>query len=290
MEDLPFKQNWAWSSLNPNFNSRAEHVRCFDVVPEIHVWGDQAYENVLCIIGFMGVWHLLNSDPMFGQWATSARALIRHVSLLQQDPRFPEQMHDTGQLRVAGRRIDPTHFKGVFVADCMPWSKMSTGSEWSIILNTNPSSQPGEHWVAVANKPDRRGCWFFDSYGLKPTCYRPLLWRRLKACRANTEDYQHDQSTVCGDYALFFLRLFHATPPSRFSWVDLRRYFDPHDDAENDAAVHDAEHGWFPKLLNGQRHDETTHGQVGGERTSPRTWEDPETCLRVVQRNRSRHV
>ena len=182
---------------------------------------------------------------------------------------------------MAGRRIDPTHFKGVFAADCVPWTNMSTHSEWSVILNTDPSSQPGEHWVVGTSKPDGRGFWFFDSYGLKLTCHRPLLWRCLNACRTNrTTCTGQDHSTVCGDYALFFLWLFHATPPGRFSWEDLR----------TTAVVHDAVHGWFSRLLNGERHDETTNGEVGGERTSPCAWEDHETCHHVVQRNRSRHV
>ena len=95
---------------------------------------------------------------------------------------------------------------------------------------------------------------------------------------------------MCGDNALFFLRLFHATLPGRFSWVDLRRYFDPHDAAENDTAVLNVVHGWFPRLLNGEGHDEMTNGQVGGEGTSPCAWEDRNTCRRVVQRNQSRRV
>ena len=109
-----------------------------------------------------------------------------------EDQRFAEHMHDTTQLRAAGRCIDSRHLKGVFAADLVPWAKMSPGSEWSMILNTDPSCLPGEHWVAVANKPDRRGCWFFDSYGLKPTCYRPVLWRPLNECYVNTVDCQQD--------------------------------------------------------------------------------------------------
>ena len=66
-EDIPFGQKWAWISLNPN---------CIGGEPEIYVWGDEAYENVLCIIAFMGVWRVLNFDPMFGQRATPARAFI----------------------------------------------------------------------------------------------------------------------------------------------------------------------------------------------------------------------
>ena len=66
IEDIPFGQKWAWISLNPNYNGGCDHVRRFDVMPEINVWGDEAYENVLCVIAFMGVWRVLNFDPMFG--------------------------------------------------------------------------------------------------------------------------------------------------------------------------------------------------------------------------------
>ena len=165
-------------SLNSNFNGGAEHVERFDVMPEIYVWRDQAYENVLCIIGFMGVWHMLNFDPMFGQWQRPHGHLYPPrpntcivVTTQPEEPRFSEHMHDTRQLRVAGRQIDPTHFKGVFAADRVPWTKMSTCSEWSVILNTDPGALLGEHWVAGWRW---RWCWFLDSYGLKPTHYRPL--------------------------------------------------------------------------------------------------------------------
>ena len=60
--------------------------------------------------------------------------------------------------------------------------------------------------MAVANKPDGRGCGFFDSYRLKPALSSHATW----------------------------------------------------------SAVHDAVHGWFPKLLNSELHDETTNGQMGG--------------------------
>ena len=30
-------------------------MRRFDVVPEIYVWGDKLYKNVVCIVGFMGI-------------------------------------------------------------------------------------------------------------------------------------------------------------------------------------------------------------------------------------------
>ena len=76
VKDLPFGQKWAWISLNPNLNKGADHVQRFDVMPEIYVWGDEAYENVLCIISFIGFWQVFNFDPMFGQWAMPARAFI----------------------------------------------------------------------------------------------------------------------------------------------------------------------------------------------------------------------
>ena len=75
-EDIPFGQKWAWISLNPNYKGGCDHVRRCDVVPEIYVWGYEAFENILCIIAFMGVWRVLNFDLLFGQWATPTRAFI----------------------------------------------------------------------------------------------------------------------------------------------------------------------------------------------------------------------
>ena len=159
----------------------------------------------------------------------------------------------------------------MFAADLVPWSKMSTSNEWSFILNTNPSSQPGG-WMRVLLLRLVR----IEAEPLLTSVVAPLERVSCEHGRL-PRGPRHGGRRLC------------ALHPSSFL-PRLRPYFDPHDDAENDVAVHDAVHVWFPKLLNGERHDKTTNGQVGGERTSPCAWKDPETCRCVVQRNRSRRI
>ena len=171
-------------------------------------------------------------------------------------------MHDTFQLRRVGRRLSP-HFKGVFAANQVPWSRL-TGGEWSVIMNTDPISRPGQHWVAAGRKGGR--CFFFDSYGKRPAFYQPRLWRPLARCRANDKDYQQDDSTVCSDYALFFVKTLHRSPDEGgFDFARIDRHFDESDDPGNDEHVHAVVHP-DPESRIARRGD----GSLEGRRSSTR--------------------
>ena len=54
-------------------------------------------------------------------------------------------------------------FKGVYPKDLLP----TVEYPGSYVLNTNPSSSPGEHWVGV-HFTDVGSAEYFDSYGLHP--------------------------------------------------------------------------------------------------------------------------
>ena len=116
-------------------------------------------------------------------------------------------MHDTQQLQKVLDK-EPAYqefdFKQVLGADQLPsLKKLQQYKKWIVILNTDPISRPGQHWV-LAMKPHNKNCFFFDSYGHSPAYYQPHLWSSLqKHCLYNKEDYQQDFSTVCGDYTLF---------------------------------------------------------------------------------------
>ena len=57
-------------------------------------------------------------------------------------------------------------FKGVYPKDQLP----TVEYPGSYVVNTNPSTAPGEHWVVMFfNNP--RSAEFFDSYGLHPIVY-----------------------------------------------------------------------------------------------------------------------
>ena len=200
-------------------------------------------------------------------------------------------MHDTFQLRRVGQKISPNHFKGVFGADQIPWSRLRGNEEWSFIVNTDPISKPGEHWIAVAQKPGQH-CVFFDSYGNKPAYYNPVLWRSLNRCQINAEDYQQDTSTVCGDYALYFLSQFHHRPS--WNWNVLKRVFDPDDDPGNDLWVQNTMHRRYPQQLDKEKHDEELKNwkTVGGQ-TGDGWWKLPKDdilCLWEVDHFDKNHL
>ena len=74
-----------------------------------------------------------------------------------------------------------------------------------------------------------------------------------KATAASMPDYQQDWSTVCGDYALFFLRLFAQTPGEpRFERLD--KYLDEDDHWNNDNFVKVHVHSRYPCILNVEKH------------------------------------
>ena len=81
-------------------------------------------------------------------------------------------MHDTIQLRRACLADEDIsrYFRGVFGGDKLDLNGLvkDMQSTWAIILNTDPISKRGQHWVAVVKRPGREHCLFFDSYSHRP--------------------------------------------------------------------------------------------------------------------------
>lgn len=79
-----------------------------------------------------------------------------------------------------------------------------------IIVNTDPSSMPGAHWLAIYITHDRQG-YFFDSFGNPPTYdeYPPniinFLSKNCKKLLYSQKQVQDVQSTTCGEHCIFFL-------------------------------------------------------------------------------------
>lgn len=69
------------------------------------------------------------------------------------------------------------------------------------IINTQPTTHPGEHWIAVYLAPDKT-VYYFDPYGIKPhpniklnTFKKIIVWpRRLQGFEQ-----------TCGLYCMFFV-------------------------------------------------------------------------------------
>ena len=98
---------------------------------------------------------------------------------------------------------DFNQYYGTYPRDILPNTiPKNTG----VIINTDKSSGPGEHWVAVYNC--ERGAVYFDSFGFLPLHrdivefldrLSPIGWYH------NTITFQGVTSATCGIYCIYFL-------------------------------------------------------------------------------------
>lgn len=97
-------------------------------------------------------------------------------------------------------------FLGIFASDQLNFK--ITKRPCSMIVNTDPSSLPGTHWIAIYfdNHGDVK---YFDSYGRKPFLKQFDVFLKLNARKKDTNPLrlQSDDSYVCGMYCIYFLYL-----------------------------------------------------------------------------------
>ena len=96
-------------------------------------------------------------------------------------------------------------FVGSFPRDKIPRVKSLPAA---LIMNTDTSTQPGEHWVAVYINEDGIGE-YFDSFGLKPL-FREIVEYLDNNCKEwyyNNVTIQGLTSITCGQYCVLFVYL-----------------------------------------------------------------------------------
>ncbi len=96
----------------------------------------------------------------------------------------------------ATRRV----FNGVFPVD-----RINSRGPGLYVCNTDPSQQPGEHWVVMAISQNGRGE-YFDSFGLPPQKeeFSQFLKKNTSTWTYNNQCIQHPLSTVCGHYCVLY--------------------------------------------------------------------------------------
>jgi len=96
-------------------------------------------------------------------------------------------------------------FKGVFAIDKIPKKVKSKPAMY--VINTDKSSKPGQHWLAVYFPSN--GCSeFFDSFGRPPANYveiKKFLKNNSKCIIYNNKQLQSLLTQVCGQYCCVFL-------------------------------------------------------------------------------------
>ena len=113
---------------------------------------------------------------------------------------------DTTQL---DQKITAPGFLGAFPYDKIP-PKPDSGV-FSVILNTDPEAEPGDHWIALVYKAPY--FYFCDSYGrpLRDSTFSSAFSTTVKsfigktAHKSNTKFLQQLTSNACGDYCVYFI-------------------------------------------------------------------------------------
>lgn len=98
-------------------------------------------------------------------------------------------------------------FIGVFASDVLPNPLLVPPPPIALVVNTDPSSKPGKHWVCIFVSKHGYGE-YFDSYALPPLI--PSIVHFLYSyCGSNwnynTRRLQGDRSSTCGHYVTAYL-------------------------------------------------------------------------------------
>jgi hypothetical protein len=96
-------------------------------------------------------------------------------------------------------------FLGVYPSHLIPHSiHQQTGT---VIINTDPHTQQGTHWIAMHFQPKSSTAFYFDSYGQPPPSglnILSFLKRNFTVWDYNTTSLQGPRSVVCGYYCCLF--------------------------------------------------------------------------------------
>lgn len=124
------------------------------------------------------------------------------------------------------------YFGGVYASDMLP--KVEFSLLRAFIVNTQTSSEPGEHWVAMYIDAKRTGE-FFDSYGLPPVTqkHRDFLDLHCKRWSYNKVPLQSLESSLCGHYCCLYV----AAKVNGTSLKDLVKTLKKKDRYNNDGNV-----------------------------------------------------
>lgn len=110
---------------------------------------------------------------------------------------------NTLQIEKILRSCDPVdpYFLGCVPADLIP---LSDRYPYAIVVNTDASSRPGQHWVALyASSEDLIE--YFDSYGDTPNENILSYIERFPNCKRSTHPIQSPFSKVCGQFCITYL-------------------------------------------------------------------------------------
>ena len=98
-------------------------------------------------------------------------------------------------------------FGGVYPSDQLSSVAVNSYPK-SFVVNTDPKSLPGTHWITIYLENEEHGE-FFDSYGQHPNDYNNYF---VNFMNKHTTEWKHNEkglqsafSNVCGQYCIYYL-------------------------------------------------------------------------------------
>ena len=148
---------------------------------------------------------------------------------------------NTAQIDLSLRNLPLTKhiFAGTYARDTFKKCPRALHLPAAYVVNTQPSTEPGEHWVALffpADIDNNHGQ-FFDSYGGPlPEDLLPITKRygHIQPVQDNEgRCFQSLMTTVCGQYCMYFI----AMRSLKRTYNDILADFHPQNLAWNDSMV-----------------------------------------------------
>jgi hypothetical protein len=106
-------------------------------------------------------------------------------------------------LAMSQNKVTKKTFQGIFPSDGLPKKIIKPAT---VIANTDPSSKPGQHWVAFYF-PKRGNAEYFDSSGQFPCNkkFEIFLKKNSASFKFNKKRLQGSLSSTCGHYCAVYL-------------------------------------------------------------------------------------
>ena len=127
------------------------------------------------------------------------------------------------------------NFAGPYYWGTFPRNKMPTCvvPPFSLVCNTEPDTELGEHWIAIYVDGAENGE-YFDSYGLPPLHaeFTQFLDYNCRKWIWNSKQIQDISSMVCGQHCIFYLHQRYKG----FSLEEIKDFFTK-DAQQNDEIV-----------------------------------------------------
>jgi len=129
-----------------------------------------------------------------GLHAGEIDCLLSRALTDDQHPSLDRDTRASSMIRLHGIR-----WLGVFARDELPDVRKEQ-RPFALVLNTDPRSKPGQHWLALFGPPDGP-IELFDSFGLAPSVYNLA---HLSPTHSRIQ-FQSSNSAYCGHYCIYFL-------------------------------------------------------------------------------------